>query len=95
MARRWLPSASLSGSVSDPSGARIPNATVTLTDSEKGITRAFTTNDEGNFSFALLPAGTYTLTVEAAGFKTFKQQGITLEVGQSGKPDRHSDGRDG
>ena len=77
-------SAALSGSVSDPSGARIPNATITLTDSEKGITRAFKTNDEGNFSFALLPAGTYTLTVEAAGFKTFKQQGITLEVGQSG-----------
>ena len=76
-------SAALSGSVSDQSGARVPNATVTLTNPEKGITRAFSTNDEGNFSFALLPAGTYTLTVEAAGFKTFKQQGITLEVGQS------------
>jgi hypothetical protein len=77
-------SAALSGSVSDQSGARIPNATVTLTNPEKGITRAFKTNDEGNFSFALLPAGTYTLTVEAAGFKTFKVQAITLEVGQSG-----------
>ena len=76
-------SAALSGSVSDQSGARIPNATVTLTNPEKGITRAFKTNDEGNFSFALLPAGTYTLTVEAAGFKTFKVQAITLEVGQS------------
>ena len=76
-------SAALSGSVSDPSGARVPNATVSLTNPEKGITRAFKTNDEGNFSFALLPAGTYTLTVEAAGFKTFKLQGITLEVGQS------------
>lgn len=76
-------SAAFSGSVSDPSGARIPNATVTLTNSEKGITRAFKTNEEGNFSFALLPAGTYTLTVEAAGFRTFKVQAITLEVGQS------------
>ena len=75
--------ASLSGSVSDPSGARISNATVTLTSAEKGITRAFKTNEEGNFSFSLLPAGTYVLTVEAAGFKTFKQQGLTLEVGQS------------
>jgi hypothetical protein len=76
-------SATLSGSVSDSSGARLANATVTLSSPEKGITRAFKTDAEGNFSFALLPAGTYTLTVEAAGFKTTKQQGITLEVGQS------------
>jgi Carboxypeptidase regulatory-like domain/TonB dependent receptor-like, beta-barrel len=76
-------SAAFSGSVSDPSGARVPNASVTLTSTEKGITRAFKTDTGGDFSFVLLPAGTYTLTVEAAGFKTFKQQGITLEVGQS------------
>src|SRR5579864_5316176 len=75
--------ASFSGSVSDSSGARVPNANVTLSSPEKGITRIFRTDAEGNFSFALLPASTYTLTVEAAGFKTTKQQGITLEVGQS------------
>ncbi len=75
--------ASLSGSVSDSTGARVPSAKVTLDNPEKGITRAFTTDLEGNFSFALLPAGSYTLTVEAAGFKTSKQTGITLEVGQS------------
>jgi len=75
--------ASFSGSVSDSTGARVPNAKVTLNNPEKGITRAFTTDTEGNFSFALLPAGTYTLMVEAAGFKTSKQTGITLEVGQS------------
>ncbi len=75
--------ASFSGSVSDPSGARVPNASVTLSSPEKGITRAFKTDAEGNFSFALLPASTYTLAVEAPGFKTFKQEGMTLEVGQS------------
>src|SRR5438094_155862 len=75
--------ASFSGSVSDSTGARVPNAKVTLNNPEKGITRAFTTDPEGNFSFALLPAGTYTLMVEAAGFKTSKQTGVTLEVGQS------------
>jgi hypothetical protein len=75
--------AAFSGSVSDPSGARVVNANVTLSSPEKGITRVFKTDAEGNFSFALLPAATYTLTVEAAGFKTFKQQGVTLEVGQS------------
>jgi hypothetical protein len=76
-------SAALSGSVSDSSGARIPNANVTLNSVEKGITRDFKTDSEGNFSFSLLPAGTYTLTAQATGFKTFKQQGITLDVGQS------------
>jgi Carboxypeptidase regulatory-like domain len=75
--------ASFSGSVSDPSGARVANANVLMSSPEKGITRAFQTDAEGNFSFSLLPTGTYTLTVQATGFKTFKQQGITLEVGQS------------
>lgn len=75
--------ASFSGSVSDSSGARVPNANVTLSSPEKGITRIFKTDAEGNFSFSLLPAATYTLTVQATGFKTFKQERITLEVGQS------------
>lgn len=75
--------ASFSGSVSDPSGARVSNASVTLTSPEQGITRQFKTDAEGNFSFSLLPAGTYTLNVQAAGFKTFLQKGISLEVGQS------------
>ncbi len=75
--------ASFSGSVSDSSGARVANATVILSSPEKGITRTFKADAEGNFSFALLPAATYSLTVQAPGFKTFKQQGITLEVGQS------------
>jgi Carboxypeptidase regulatory-like domain len=75
--------ASFSGSVSDSSGARVANANITLSSPEKGITRAFKTDQEGNFSFSLLPAATYTLTVQAAGFKTFKQEGIALEVGQS------------
>ena len=72
-----------SGTVSDSSGARIANANVSLTNSEKGITRVFKSDAEGNFSFTLLPAATYTFTVEAPGFKTFRQRGTTLEVGQS------------
>ncbi len=75
--------AALSGTVSDPSGARVPNASVTLESPEKGIKRTFKTDAEGSFSFALLPAATYTLTVQVAGFKTYKQEGIALEVGQS------------
>jgi Carboxypeptidase regulatory-like domain len=76
---------SFSGSVSDSSGARVANANVTLSSPEKGITRVFKTDAEGSFSFSLLPAATYTLTVQASGFKTLKQEGITLEVGQSAR----------
>src|SRR6476661_11280371 len=76
-------SASFSGSVSDSSGARVANASVIISSPDKGITRTFKTDGEGNFSFALLPAGSYTLTVSAPGFKTTRQDGITLEVGQS------------
>ena len=80
-------SASFSGSVSDSTGARIANATVTLSSPEKGVTRTYKTDAQGNFSFALLPAATYTLSIEASGFKTIRQQGITLEVGQSASQD--------
>jgi len=75
--------ASFSGTVSDPSGARVANASVTITSVEKGIAHVFKTDAEGNFSFALIPAGIYTLTVEAPGFETLKQNEIRLEVGQS------------
>jgi len=75
--------ASLSGTVSDPAGARIPKATVKLTNPEQGITRAITTGSAGDFSFALLPVGTYTLEATAPGFKTTKQAGIVLNIGDS------------
>ena len=73
--------ASLSGTVSDPSGARVPSATLKLSNPENGITRASTTNSAGEFSFALLPAGTYILDVGAKGFETIRQTGIVLEAG--------------
>ena len=76
-------SASLSGTVSDPSGARIPKAMVKLTNPQNGVSRAFTTGSTGEFSFALIPAGTYTLEASATGFKTSRQTGIVLNVGDS------------
>ncbi|MFP5229489.1 MAG: carboxypeptidase regulatory-like domain-containing protein, partial [Acidobacteriota bacterium] len=75
--------ATLSGTVSDPTGARVPDATVTMASSELGVTRQFKTNSVGEFSFALLPPATYTLTVQAHGFMTSRQQGIALRVGDS------------
>jgi Carboxypeptidase regulatory-like domain len=75
--------ASLSGIVTDPQGARIGGATLTLLSLERGITRTFTTDSTGTFAFSLLPTAVYTLKVEISGFKKFQQDKITLEVGQS------------
>src|ERR1039457_2373536 len=68
--------ASLSGTVTDPSGARVANATVKVTNPENGIARTDTTSASGEFSFAFLVEGTYTLEVRAPGFKTTRQDRI-------------------
>ena len=70
--------AALSGTVSDPSGARVPKATVKLTNAQQGISRASSAGAAGEFSFALLPTGTYTVEASASGFKTTRQTGIVL-----------------
>ena len=75
--------AALSGTVTDPSGARVPKATVKLTDSEKGISRISTSSSTGEFSFSLLSTGNYTLEATASGFKTSRQTGIVLNAGDS------------
>lgn len=75
-------SASLGGYVRDISGAAVPQAKVTLISPQKGITRTSRTESDGQFSFTLLPPATYTLSVEATGLNTYRQEGIVLSVGQ-------------
>jgi len=75
--------ASLSGTVTDPTGARVPKANLKLTNPDAGIVRTDTSSATGEFSFALLPQGTYTIEASAAGFKTTKQNGIVLTAGDT------------
>lgn len=75
--------ASLSGSILDPSGLAVSNAKVTLTSPERGLSRAATTDANGLYSFTLLPPSAYSLEVEAAGFKHYRQGGISLDAGQT------------
>ncbi|HEY2468525.1 MAG TPA: TonB-dependent receptor [Terracidiphilus sp.] len=70
--------ASLGGTVLDPSGAAIPNATVTLTNSATGQTQLKTTNGTGYYIFNELPPGNYSLDVKASGFKANKTENITV-----------------
>jgi len=72
---------SIAGTVKDPSGAVVPNAKVTLRDTDKNINvRALTTGGTGDFSFPQLPVSHYSLTVEAPSFQKFVQTGIVLNV---------------
>jgi hypothetical protein len=72
---------SISGTVKDPSGAVVPNARVTLTDTEKNVSvRSATTGANGEFSFPQLPVSHYSLTIEAPNFRKFVQTGIVLNV---------------
>jgi len=72
--------ASITGTITDPSGAAIPNAKVELTNSEHGISRSGTSNSSGDFLFASLPIGSYDLTVTAEGFKKYQAKGVVLRV---------------
>jgi hypothetical protein len=79
--------ASISGTISDPTGAVMPTAVVTLASPEKGITRTFTTANTGRYVFTQLPPSAYTLTVKVKGFKTYEQAGIVLNASQSATQD--------
>jgi hypothetical protein len=81
--------ATLSGSVSDPSGAQLSGATILLTAPDRGITREFTTDAAGTYVFSQLPPGVYTLQVSAPGFKTYKQTGIEMAAGQAAEQPIH------
>ncbi len=64
----------VSGVVTDPSGATIPGAKVVLKNQLTGLTREATTNESGNYVIPIIPAGTYTMSVEATGFKKFESK---------------------
>ena len=80
VAARAQDTASITGTVTDSSGAAVPNAQVAVKNSEHGINRSSTSNGSGDFLFASLPIGSYDLTVAAAGFKKYEARGIILRV---------------
>ena len=64
------PTGIITGTVTDESGAVVPNVNVTITNKATGVSRAATTNAEGYFSAAALPAGDYEVKAEVTGFRT-------------------------
>ena len=75
-------SASVTGVVTDPSGAAIVSAGVEARDIDRGTSWPTTTNESGVYFFPRIPAGRYELKVEAPGFKTTTRPNVVLEVNQ-------------
>ena len=69
------------GTVTDPSGAALANAKITVSNQATGLAVTATSNATGSYLIPELPPGTYKITVEAAGFKTYSNVGVTLNAG--------------
>src|ERR1017187_2366916 len=70
-----------SGTVLDPTGAAVAGAKITVTNPAIGVTVSTTTNSSGNYTLKELPAGSYKLTAEASGFKTYSDNSVVLNAG--------------
>jgi hypothetical protein len=72
----------ISGVVTDPTGASVPNAEVTVTGEDQASTRTATTNQDGFYSVPNLPRGIYSVAITAPGFKRFSQEKIDVLLNQ-------------
>jgi hypothetical protein len=75
--------ASIFGTVTDAQAAVVPGAKVTVTNTATGLSRTVTTDPSGAFVFPLLPVGSYSLTVEQAGFRKYENRGILLQANEN------------
>ena len=71
---------SVTGTVTDKSGAAIAGAEVKVVSSETALTRTVTTSDDGNYTATELPPGNYSLTITKAGFQTATAKGVVVSV---------------
>ncbi|MGH9854448.1 MAG: TonB-dependent receptor domain-containing protein, partial [Blastocatellia bacterium] len=79
--------AALTGRVTDSTGAVVPGARVTITATASGVETATETNDQGFYTFALLPPGDYSVGVSKTGFQALRQTGLDLLVQQVARLD--------
>src|SRR5215831_11432682 len=83
--------ASVNGQVTDKTGAVIPQASVTISAAERQLNSTITTDTEGRYSFPNLAPGSYTLNIEAKGFRTYVQRDLQLLANQSARVDASLD----
>ncbi len=83
----------LTGTVTDPSGAVVPQAKVNLKNEGSGDLRRSVSNSDGFFTFAAVPAGIYEVTIEAPGFLNYQISGLNLQAAERRQPRRDDEGR--
>ena len=79
--------ANIAGTVKDSTGAVIPGASVTLTNTETNVPLMLKTGNDGTYLFRLVPIGNYTVTAEQPGFRKYVHAGIVLNLNQNAKLD--------
>jgi hypothetical protein len=82
-AQAQLSTASISGTITDPSGAVVANAKITLTQTDTNFVRASVTKADGSYREEFLPVGPYKIVVSSPGFKNYQRKGIVLAVMQN------------
>ncbi|HKT23373.1 MAG TPA: carboxypeptidase regulatory-like domain-containing protein [Terriglobales bacterium] len=80
-------SGTITGTVTDPTGAAIVGASVTSTNAGTGATRQATTDAQGNYTFPDLDPGVYTISIKNAGFKEYKANNVVLNVASTRRAD--------
>jgi outer membrane receptor protein involved in Fe transport len=86
-ANAQLSTATMFGVITDSTGAVVPNATITLTQTDTNFTRVTTTKADGSYREEFLPIGPYKISVSAPGFKTLQRSGVALSVMQNASLD--------
>lgn len=86
LALAQAPTGSIAGTITDESGGVIPNAAITVTNKDTGLTRTLGTGAAGVYNVASLPAGNYGIHVEAAGFQT-RERIATVQTGSTTRVD--------
>src|ERR1700733_1589006 len=84
-----LTTADILGSVTDATGAVVPNATIVLTNLGTNEKRTTTSNGSGDYSFNILPVGHYSVSVKAAGFQVSVTRDLSVEAGDRARNDVH------
>ncbi|MFY9912603.1 MAG: carboxypeptidase regulatory-like domain-containing protein [Candidatus Sulfotelmatobacter sp.] len=84
-----LTTGDIAGTILDPTGAAVPNATVSLTNNETGAKQTTTTNSTGAYRFPLLNPGSYLVNASAQGFQAASENTVTVSVGQITTADIH------
>src|SRR5262252_2239071 len=78
---------SIEGVVTDPNGAAVKGANVTVTSPNLMAARTAPTNDEGRYQILALPPGTYKVVVDASGFGKYEQEGVAVNLGRTSSID--------